>query len=351
LAGRFGLKGLAWGVPLGAFLQLVIQFPTVKMLGYRWKFVFDTKSEEVRTMVRLMVPRILTIILSQVNLLIITVLASTLMAGSLTVFNLANNLQSFPLGIFAISYAVACFPTLSALGGPEKRREFTAVLLTTARQILFFIIPLSIFLIVFRAQAVRVILGHGHFGWQETILTIGTLEIFCFSLFAQSLSPLFSRAFWALHDSRTPFFVSLFTTLLNIALALIFAPRYGLYGLVGSFTVASILNALLLFFLLRKEGLAPIPREFYATLYKISASALAAAAAGRFMLYGIEPLLDTHTFTGILTQGALGGIVAGFLYLYFCAKLGISEFVQFKEAFQKKLQRTEVKTTEIMPEE
>lgn len=348
---KFGLVGLAWGVPLGAFLQLVIQFPTARMLGYRYQFVVNTKAQEVRTIVKMMIPRTLTIIVSQINIFVMLGVASTLAGGSIAVFNLANNLQSFPLGIFAISFAIACFPTLSAMGEKEKREEFTEVLLATVRQVLFFIIPLSIFLIVFRAQAVRVILGHGHFDWAATIATIGTLEIFCFSLFAQSLIPLFSRAFWALHDSRTPFLASLFCAIVNIILAIEMSPTFGIYGLVWSFTVANILNAFLMFALLQKDALAPISSGFKMAIYKISFSAIIAGAVGYITLYAIEPLLDTHKFTGILTQGAIAGICALLMYFLLCSFFEIEEFKQLKKSFEKRVLKTNINTTEIIPEE
>lgn len=351
LAGKFGLRGLAWGVPLGAFLQFFIQFPSVKALGFRYRFFIDTKSKEVHEIMRLMVPRILTLIISQMNFLVITIIGSTLAAGSITVFNYANNLQSFPLGIFAISFAVACFPTLSALSEPKEREKFTAVLLTTTRQIMFFIIPLSFFLIVFRAQAVRALFGHGVFGWDETIMTIGALEIFCLSLFAQSLIPLFSRAFWSLHDSKTPFYTSFFCALLNIFLAVELSAYFGIYGLVLSFTLANITNAGLLFLLLRKRNLAAIPDSFYLALGKISLATVISGLVGRAMLYAIEPLLDTRTFNGILTQGAVSGIVAAMTYCVLCSLLKVEEFKSLLDSFQQRVLRINFKTTEIIPEE
>jgi putative peptidoglycan lipid II flippase len=351
LAGKFGLRGLAWGVPLGAFLQFAIQFPSVKMLGYRYKFIIDTKSREVRTIMRMMVPRILTLIVSQVNFLAITVIGSTLMGGSISVFNYANNLQSFPLGIFAISFAVASFPTLSAFSSKEQREDFTSILLSTTRKILYFIIPLSVFLIVFRAQAVRVILGHGQFGWSETIATINALEIFCVSLFAQSLIPLFSRAFWALHDSRTPFYTSVVSALLNILLAVELAPAFGISGLVWAFSISNILNAAALFFLLKRDGLSPIPKNFYANILSTILATTIAGTVGYVSLYAIEPLLDTHTFTGILTQGALAGSMSLGAYFLMSSYLQIEEFRQLGAAFQSRILKTNIRTTEIIPEE
>lgn len=347
----FGFIGLAYGVVIGAFFQLAIQLPSIKMLGFKYKFFIDMKSQEVRTIFRMMIPRFLTIIVSQINLLIITIVASTLAGGSLTMFTFANNLQAFPLGIFAVSFAVAAFPAMSALSGKEQREDFTRILLSTTKQILYFIIPLSIFMVVFRAQIIRVIYGHGYFGWDETITTINALQIFCVSLFAQSLVQLFTRAFWALHDSRTPFLTNLFAAIINVILMVLLSARFGLYGLVAAFSTASIIDMSLLFLLLKKKTLAEIPREFYLTIGKIVLSAVGAGFVGRFALYAVEPFLDTHTFFGITVQGVIAGVLCVAFYLFMSSILNIEEFKQFKNSFQCKVFKTGIKTTEIIPEE
>ncbi|MCK4892178.1 MAG: murein biosynthesis integral membrane protein MurJ, partial [Candidatus Pacebacteria bacterium] len=174
----WGLAGLAWGVALGSFMHFAIQIPIVRRLGFSYQWIIDLKDKGVRRIIKMMIPRTLTLVTVQINLIIITVIASTLAEGSLTVFNIANNLQSFPLGLFAISFAIASFPTLSALSSEENRKEFAKNLTITARQILFFIIPVSILLIVLRAQIVRVIYGTGKIGWEETILLFDVLAIF-----------------------------------------------------------------------------------------------------------------------------------------------------------------------------
>lgn len=351
LSPRFGLEGLAWGVVLGAFLQFVIQLPSVRELGFQYQLFIDTKSAEVRTILRLTLPRILTLALSQFNLLVITVLASTLASGSLAVFNYANNLQSFPLGIFAVSFAIACFPALSASAQSEQRAEFTEILLSTAKQILYFVIPLSIFLIIFRAQLVRTILGHGHFDWTATVMTIEALQIFCLSLFAQALIPLFSRAFWALHDSRTPFYATLAGAGLNLLLALLLSPAFGLNGLIAAFTLSSVFTAGVLFLLLNRKYLARVPQSFYVTIAQISFSAVVAGFIGYRTLYAVEPALDTHTFFGIFVQGVLSGTAMISVYFLWGWFFRIEEFIKFKDSFRQKVFKTKFKTEELITEE
>ena len=129
-----------------------------------------------------------------------TALASSLDSGSLAIFNLANNLQSFPLGVFGISFAVAAFPFLSE--NAYKPEKLKARFSSTIRQILFFIIPASVLLITLRAQIIRIVFGSGQFNWQDTVLTMNTLGFFALSLFAQAVIPLLVRVFYARRDSQ-----------------------------------------------------------------------------------------------------------------------------------------------------
>ncbi len=182
LAPIWGVYGLAWGVVLGAFLHMGIQLPMAFKIGYRYRPIINLKSKYIRKIGIMMVPRTLTLGISQINLLVITIIASTLAGGSITVFNFANNLHFFPVGVFGISFAIAAFPSLS--GVAFNRPKLIANFSSTVRQILFFVVPSTVFLLTLRAQIVRVVLGAGKFDWEDTVLTIHTLSFFAIGLFA-----------------------------------------------------------------------------------------------------------------------------------------------------------------------
>lgn len=347
----WGLQGLAWGVALGSFLHLAIQIPIAKKLGFSYKWILDIKDPGVIKMISLMVPRTITLIITQLNLTLVTIIASTLAIGSLTVFNFANDLQSFPLGLFAISYAIASFPTLSSLSGKEQRSDFTRCLTTTTKQILFFVIPMSILLIVLRAQIVRVILGWGKFTWEDTIMTLNALQIFSISLFAQALIPLYSRAFWALRDSISPFLSSLVGLAVNLILVFPLSKMFGVMGLVASFSIASTVNVVVLYFFLRKKIGYEYGTAIFKPILKITFAAVISGFFSHFFLYAIEPFLNTYTVAGIFIQGFFAGVVGLATYCLICSKLDIEEYYVFKNSIQHKLFKTKVITQEIVAEE
>jgi putative peptidoglycan lipid II flippase len=316
-----GVSGLAWGVVFGAFLHMIIQYPAVKISGYKFILSFDWKDSHLRKVAKLMIPRTMSLAVAQINLLVITILASTLVSGSLSIFNFANNLQSFPIGIFAVPFVLAIFPTLSHFSAKKDNAQFIASFSETFRQILFFIIPSTIFILVLRAQIVRVILGSGQFNWNDTILTFQSLGIFAISLFAQCLIPLIARAFFAFHNTVIPFIAGIISEVFNLGLALIFARYYGVLGLVWAFSISNIIEFVILIFILRsKMGSLDDKRIINSTL-QISLAAIAGGAVAQLTKYFIVPFINPETFFGVFSQmlasGSLGIIIFLAISYYF----------------------------------
>lgn len=109
----FGLLGLAWGVVLGALLHFIAQYFSARSCGFKYQFVFDYKFKGIKRILKVMLPRTLGLALNQLNILLMTIIGSTLAIGSIAVYNLAQNIWSFPLSVFGISFVTASFPKLS----------------------------------------------------------------------------------------------------------------------------------------------------------------------------------------------------------------------------------------------
>lgn len=232
----FGVYGLAYGVILGAFLHMAIQIPSAKFSGYKYKYRMNFGGAGLRKIFKLMVPRIIGSTAYHVNLVVITAIASTLTVGSIAVFTFSNNLQHFPIGIIGISFAVSSFPILSRIWTRGDKEQFLESFSSSFRQILFFIVPISFLMFLLRAQLVRLILGTGEFGWLETRLTAASLGVFCIGILAASLIPLVVRAFFALHDTKTPVTISIGTMGLNVGLSFLFVYLLGFTNAFSNFT-------------------------------------------------------------------------------------------------------------------
>ncbi len=330
-----GLSGLAWGVALGAFLHMLVQLPSVLACGFHYSFILDLKNKGVKKIGKLILPRMMGLAANQINLLFITFLASFLSAGSVAVFNLANDLQYFPIGIIGLSFAIAAFPSLAENFARDESQKFKQNLSSAVKQILYLIIPVSIFMLVFRAQIVRLILGTGHFDWEDTKLTLNALGFFALSIFAQSLIPLLARAFFALQDTITPLLASMASIVLNLILGFYLSSKIGVAGLALAFSVHAIFNmVILIYFLYRRLG-GIDGGNLLSFLLKVIIASLLSGFLGQWLKTPLSLVFDTHTGLGLLFQTilALGG---GFLlYLLLSWFLKIEEISTWLKAWRR----------------
>ena len=318
----WGLKGLGAGVIVGALLHLVVQLPVAVSLGFSWQPVLDLKNAAAQKIIKLFLPRILGVDNSQISLLVGSIVGSILASGSIAVFNLANNLQAVPLGVFAIATAVAIFPLLSEFYAKRDVVNFTESLRASITQILFFMIPCGILLLLFRAHVVRLAFGAGKFDWDATILTFNTLGMFALSLFAQGLSPLLARAFYARQNTTVPVFTGLCTMALNAILAYLFGRQFGVAGMAAAFSIASIFNALVLFIIIRlrlKTELAAaeesavihnFDQNLLDSVFRIIVASIIMGLSGYGALYALAHFISTNTGIGLLLQAGLAGCFA-----------------------------------------
>lgn len=309
---KYGITGLGFGVIIGALLHLIVQIPESIHFGYSWQPIIDLKDSSVTKIVRLFLPRILGVDNSQISLLIGSIVGSVLATGSISVFNLANNLQAVPLGVFAISTAIAVFPILSEEFAKKDIEAYSKTLSKGINQVLFFIVPLSILLLLYRAHIVRLAFGAGKFNWEDTILTFNTLGMFAFSLFAQGLSPLLARSFYARQDTKTPVLIGFITMFINAMLAFILGKIYGVVGVAAGFSIASIFNAGILFVIIRLKIIQEsksqpaiiesFDNRISQSLTKVIIASIFMGLIGHGMLYVIEPIVNTHKAIGLFAQ-------------------------------------------------
>jgi putative peptidoglycan lipid II flippase len=326
LSPRFGIAGVAAGVVLGSFLHFIIQAVDAGRVGFRFRYRPDVRDRGVREMLRIMVPRTAGLAMTQVNLLILTGVATTIGAGSVAVFNLATNLQSFPVGVLGVSFAVASFPLISELAArgdtARLREEFSG----TVRTILFLIIPAAVAFLLLRAQIVRVILGTGAFDWGDTIDTADTLAYFTLSLFAQALIPFLVRMFFALKDVMTPLIAVGLSVVIERVLAVkLVAMGMGTPALALAFSVGEIFQIAGLWIILRLRMGSLDESRVFKSLAVISASAFAMGLAMQGTKILLGPWVETRTFLGIFGQGVVAGLIGVATYAGVALFLGSEE--------------------------
>lgn len=317
-----GIYGPTVGVVLGAFLHLIIQLPLALKLGFRYSFVFDWHHPGVRQVARLMLPRTLALAVNQIELTVAVFLATSLAAGSLSIFYFAQHLMNLPIGLFGITIGQAALPTLSRESREEGFEKFKKTFLSSFNQILYLALPASAILLVLRIPAVRIVFGAASFPWRATLLTSRVLAIFSISIFAQAVIQLLVRGFYALHDTRTPFWIGALAVLTNVSLSFLFIFRLnlGILGLAWATTLASFLQlGLLLIFLNRAIG-GFNKKEFFIPPIKMGvATILTAVALWVPMRFLDKFILDTTRTINLVILtiiATLSGMMVYFLLSY-----------------------------------
>ena len=312
LSGSLGLYAPVVGVGIGAFLFVIIQLPLLFRIGYKHSADLDIHHEGVKEVGRLIGPRTLGLAVSQIDSTVDLMMSSLLGARMVTIFNFAQNLQQVPVGLFGATVAQAALPTLSAATVREDKDTFKKSVISAIHQILFFVLPSSVFFIVLRIPVVRLIFGAARFDWQATYLTGMTLFMFSLSLFAQSSVHVFARGFYALYDTKTPVIISIISIVTNSIASVLFILVFHLpvWSLGLSTSIASILNATVLFILLdRKVGYFSKKEFFIPPLKMFIASAIAGLAVYIPMKIFDQLIFDTtRTFGLILLTGTAGGV-------------------------------------------
>ncbi|MFA7314612.1 MAG: murein biosynthesis integral membrane protein MurJ [Candidatus Magasanikbacteria bacterium] len=332
----FGTIGLAIGVVIGALFHLLIQIPYFIQYGFKYQPTFDWKNIYVRKIAKLMIPRTLSMATKQINFLAITIIASTLASGSLSIFNFADNIQSVPTSIIGISFAIAIFPALSQMASNNDNKKIIQQISETTKQILFLIIPITIIMFLLRAQIVRLILGTGQFDWDATTLTFTALGIFSFSLFAQSLTPILSRSFYALQDTLTPLIISVISDITSIIIAIYLSHFYGIIGLFVAYSFSQVFQFGFLWLLLRNKLGTLQESKIFISIMKIFIAAVIMALSIQFMKYTISLFVNMNKFWGILLQMGISSIIGLLIYAIICHQLKLKEMQLFQESFKKK---------------
>lgn len=341
----FGPIALAWGVVFGAALHLLTQIPSVIKVGYHWRPEMRLRSEGFSKVVKLMIPRMIGFSALQLSLFVTIAIATTLGQGSASVYNLALNLQFFPVTIFGVSLATAVFPVLALSSSREDLDDFREHFSLAFRKILFFIIPVSVLMLLLRAQIVRVLFGSGAFDWEATIRTLNALGYFTLSLFAQALLPLLTRTFYALQNTRTPVIVGVISMVLNIGLSFVLGHLYGVSGLALSFSIANGFNALVLLLILRYQVGNLDDQRIVTSATQTLFSSLLGGVATYGGLYFFAYLLNmssfsTSTYIGIFLQAALSGIIGLAVFLIVMYLLKSEELILYSRIFRKRYART-----------
>jgi len=328
LAPKIGILGVGIGVIIGAFFYFLSQFLIAVSCGFSWKRQIDFKDSASKNIFKLAIPRLVSVASQQINLLVITAIASTISSGAIAIFYYANNIQGVIVSLIGISFASATFPLLTKAISEENKEEFLKSFSSAFRQIFFFAIPLSILLFLLKSNIVKIILQSGKFDAEAVKLTVVALGVFAISIFAQAGNHLLVRTFFSLKDGKRPAEIAVFSSILNAFLAFTFVNllngqnwfsnffknitnlngtiNLSIIGLVLAFSVSAIFQFIILSFFLKEKINKEIIFEILISFKKIILSSF---------LMMIFVLLALRIQINMIFQTILVSFIAGLVYL------------------------------------
>lgn len=332
----WGIQRLAVGALVGSLLHLSIQLPNLLHLNGRYTLTFDLHMAEVREVIRLMGPRVLGVAVVQINFIVNTIIGLSLPEGSVSALTLAFTMMLMPQAAIAQSVAIAAMPTFSAQAALGKIDEMRASLAASLRGVLLLALPAAAGLVVLRTPLIRWLYEDGQFTSRSTEMVTWALFWYGLGLVFHCLLEIVVRAFYALHDTRTPVTVTVAAMSLNVVFSLTFPTLFERAGwmphggLALANSLATLLECMILLFLLRRrlQGLGESQIVAGGVMALLGSAAMTAVL---WLWRGVSPwqTVNLQVLTGVL----LGGMVyAAALWL-----LRVPELLILREAIIRRV--------------
>jgi len=350
--------GLVWGTLIGSLFHLLIQIPLLKHLKFSFKlFIIDLKDRNFLRVLRLGLPRVFSLSIEQIAVVVDSVIALGLSVGSLTAYQMAVRLISLPMGLFGANYATASYPSFARLHSKNDTAGFSKLFNSIVQQIVFLSVPVSVIFIIMRVPIVRLVYGifGGNFTWEATLLVAWIVLFFSLGLVFEGLRTAIFKVYFAVHNSIIPLLGSMFVVVVGISSGILFSNYFshfnsitpsdfifnwqyfvtkgdgiaGAAGLALSSSITFSLEFVLLTIILFRKKIVTNFRIFFVGLIKKFIAALIMAIVCYLMSKLWEEVLNTtRTFQLIFLSTST--IISSFMvYIWSCYFLRIEEVDYF----------------------
>src|SRR5271170_2723385 len=339
--GPRALIGLAIGTLIGGALQLTVQLPALKGLGYRFHPDFRWRDPGVAAIFALMGPAVIAASTTQVNVLINSMFASTLGDGAIFWLAIAFRLMQLPLGLFGVALGTVTLPLLSRLVVAGQMGAFRAELARAMRIMFLLTIPSTIGLMMLAEPIISVLYQHGKFDAHEAAEAAGALRFYAIGLAGYAALKVLVNAFYALDRRKTPMLVSFLAVALNLVLNWFFTFHlgWGHRGLAFSTGCIATFNFLVLYALMRRQLEGLESRRLGLLLGKIAVAGAALIAVCAGSSHWLLATWQTQTFLSKLAA-LLGTVIVGALVFAVCGTaLHIEELKELRAALARRLRR------------
>lgn len=339
--GPRALIGMAIGTLIGGFLQLAVQIPSLKKVGFTFHFDFGWRDAQVKRVLWLMLPAVIAASAVQVNVMVNSIFASFLGDGAVSWLSYAFRLMQLPLGIFGVAVATVTLPAVSKIAAGGDMAHFRETLGKAMRLALFLTLPATVGLVLMSDEIIGLIYERGKFGPDDTLQTGAALKFYATGLMAYACIKVLSPAFYALDRKWTPMTVSFFSIGLNVLLNWFFTFRLGMghRGLALSTGLSATTNFLMLYFFMRRASGGLPTGQLLGSLARMLAAAAGLAAVCVFGREWLAPWLDAESLVDRAWSLLAVIAVAAAVYFALCALLRVEEAREALALVKRKISR------------
>ena len=305
---------LVFGVVFGGILQFLYQLPYLKRYDMFPRLDFNFSDPDIKKIMLLMLPAVLGTAVFQINILITSRFASGLQEGSVSYLYYADRIVELPLGVFAIAVATAVLPSMSESAAREDWSGFKESLSFAIRLVTFITVPAAVGLVTLGIPIVTMLFQRGEFGYEATRGTVYALYFFSIGLVAFGGVKILASAFYSLKDTLTPVKVGITAVIANVIFCFMLIGPLQHGGLALATSLASMINLLILFLILRKRLGGIGGRKIFTSAVKVILSSVPMGLG----VYGISLLINWSD----------GGItIAKFFILVFAICFGVMSYL------------------------
>ena len=337
--GERALVGLALGTLVGGFLQLAIQLPSLRKVGFHFRPDFRWRDPGIRRILILMVPSVIAASAVQINVLVNSSFASFVGKEAVSWLNFAFRLMQLPIGVFGVAVATITLPVVSRIAAQGAGPDFGLTLGKALRLAVFLTLPSAVGLYFLAGPIIGLIYERGEFKAFDTSQTGLALQLYALGLVSYSCIKVLSPAFYAIDRKWTPMFVSFGSIGLNAALNYVFIFHLGLghRGLALSTSIAAAANFLILYVMMHRQAGSLATRRFVGAFLRC---ATGAAVLGVICWLGAE-FGSNLLFSSKLWEKAASLLtliaIAGLAYFVVCAAFRLEEAEGALQLIRRKL--------------
>lgn len=310
---KYGIMAAIIAFLISSVVQMLIQRPF--MGEYKYKFYINLNDSNVRKMLMLAIPTLISTAAAQINVMVDSTFASGLPAGSIAIVGYADRVSSIINQVFIVSLTTVFYPMLTEKFSQKDEEGFQDLFKKSVNVIIMVAVPLVFGVAVLGEPVVRILLEHKNFTHDATLTTANCLRFLAFSSLGYSIMDILGKVFFSVKDTITPMVNGFIMIILNIILIITLVPKLGIIGLVLATTISANVMAIVMFIELKLKlkhiNFVPIAKMFAKAMF--SGIAMAVIISVIYRLMNVASVSDSIIATGIklILIAAIGAVTYG----------------------------------------